>query len=161
MRLPFLLSPAVKNYLWGGTRLNDDFNFCINIDPFAEAWVCSTHPDGYSFVPAFNCSLAKLLEQRPDYLGTHPLQTTGGKPELPILVKLIDAKNDLSIQVHPNDEYALAHENQLGKTEMWYILDAKSTSKIVYGFNHDTTPEEVREAISRGSIGNLLKFPIE
>jgi mannose-6-phosphate isomerase len=112
---PFMLSPASKDYLWGGSRLNDDFNFEINSYPLAEAWVCSTHPDGPSFVPLLSCSLASLLASHPEYLGTHTLQLTAGKGELPILIKLIDAKQDLSVQVHPDDEYAKA-EGQWGKT---------------------------------------------
>ena len=74
--------------------------------------------------------MADVLKREPEILGTHPLQTTGGKPELPILIKLIDAKSDLSVQVHPDDEYAMRVENQLGKTEMWYVLDA---SRIMCG----------------------------
>ena len=156
MNVPFLLKPAVKDYLWGGSRLNDDFNFGIDIYPFAEAWMCSTHPDGNSIVPLFNCSLSEILERHPEYLGTHPLQITGCKPELPILIKFIDAKDNLSVQVHPNDEYALLHENQWGKTEMWYVLDAKPNSTLVYGFNRNTTPNEVRTAITNGTINKML-----
>lgn len=155
-RIPFLLSPAPKDYLWGGSRLNDDFSFGLPVSPFAEAWVCSTHPDGGSTIPACSCSLQELLKTHPDFLGTHPLATTGGKPELPILIKLIDAKQDLSVQVHPDDEYALVHEHQLGKTEMWYVLDARPDTTLVYGFNRDTTPEEVKAAIKSGKIDALL-----
>ena len=153
---PFLLTPAAKDYLWGGSRLNDDFNLGIPIAPFAEAWVCSTHPDGTSAVSDFGCSLVELLERHPEYLGTHALQTTGGKPELPILIKLIDAKKDLSVQVHPDDEYARKYEGQWGKTEMWYVLGARTESSLIYGFNRDVTKDEIREKISAGSVATLL-----
>ena len=150
-----MLSPASKDYLWGGSRLNDDFNFGLPSFPLAEAWVCSTHPDGPSTVPAFSCSLGTLLSDHPEYLGTHVLATTGGRVELPILIKLIDAKRDLSVQVHPNDEYAKA-EGQWGKTEMWYVLSAKPNAELIYGFNRDVNADQVREAVENGSIGLLL-----
>lgn len=153
---PFLLTPAAKDYLWGGSRLNDDFNLGVPIAPFAEAWVCSTHPDGTSTHSTTDQPLTELLSAHPEYLGTHALSTTGGKPELPILIKLIDAKNDLSVQVHPDDEYAKKYEGQWGKTEMWYVLGARKNSELIYGFNRDTDPAEVRERISAGSIGVIL-----
>lgn len=151
---PFLLSPAAKDYLWGGTRLNDDFNLNIPLYPLAEAWVCSSHPYGESIVAGQ--SLSRVLEEHPDWLGSHVLQVTDGKPELPILVKLIDAKSDLSVQVHPDDEYAAKVEGQWGKTEMWYVLSARKDAELVYGFNRDVTPDQIREAITDGTIGSLL-----
>ncbi len=151
-----MLTPAAKDYLWGGSRLNDDFNMGIPISPFAEAWVCSTHPDGKSAVPDYSCSLSEVLSAHPEYLGSHALQTTGGRAELPILIKLIDAKNDLSVQVHPDDEYAREHEGQWGKTEMWYVLGAKKEASLIYGFNRDVTAEQVRLSINTGTISTLL-----
>lgn len=156
IRLPFMLTPASKDYLWGGCRLNDDFNLGIPVSPFAEAWVCSTHPDGHSSVPSFNCSLAEILTAHPEWLGRHVLQTTGGIPKLPILIKLIDAKADLSVQVHPDDDYALRNEGQLGKTEMWYVLDAKPSSTLIYGFKRDVTKNQVKDSINTGTITTLL-----
>ena len=154
-RLPFLLTPASKDYLWGGSRLNDDFGKGIEISPVAETWECSTHPDGQS--KAGGILLGNILNDHPEYLGSHPLQLTGGKPELPILIKLIDAKKDLSVQVHPDDEYAKSYENgSFGKTEMWYVLDAKPEASLVYGFNQDVTAERVRRSINDGSIEFLL-----
>ncbi len=154
-RLPFLLTPSPKDYLWGGSRLNDDFKLNLSSDPLAEAWVCSTHPDGSSRLPSGE-ELADVLKREPEILGTHPLQTTGGKPELPILIKLIDAKSDLSVQVHPDDEYAMRVENQLGKTEMWYVLDAKPGSELVYGFSQDMEPDHLRRALEEGVIVHYL-----
>ena len=154
-----LLRPASKDYLWGGSRLNDDFNLGIDMYPLAEAWVCSTHPDGPSMVEGAdetkalaeelgddktsaeeqkeNKILAEVLREDPSMLGSHVLQITEGKAELPILIKLIDAKSDLSVQVHPDDEYAKRVEGQWGKTEMWYVLAAKAGAQLVYGFNRD------------------------
>ena len=155
---PFMLIPAAKDYLWGGSRLNDDFNMGLPVSPFAEAWVCSTHPDGVSTVPSYGSSLSEVLIAHPEYLGSHALQTTDGRAELPIMIKLIDAKNDLSVQVHPDDEFALKYEGQWGKTEMWYVLGAKKESELVYGFNRDTSANEVREKINTGSIGTILNY---
>ncbi len=152
--IPYILRPAAKDYLWGGSRLNDDFNLGFDVDPFAEAWVCSTHPDGESYVPACDCTLGELLKKHPEYLGSHAAGINHG--ELPILMKLIDAKKDLSVQVHPDDEYAAKYENSLGKSEMWYVLDAKPGTELIYGFNLDVTKEQVRRAADDGSIEVLL-----
>lgn len=153
-RIPFLLTPAAKDYLWGGSRLNDDFGKEIDASPLAETWECSTHPDGQSTVEGM--LLGEILKEHSDFLGTHPLQLSHGKPELPILIKLIDAKADLSVQVHPDDVYALKHEGQLGKTEMWYVLDAKPGAELIYGFNRDVDEKTVREVIEDGNIEDCL-----
>ena len=154
MNTPFLLEPAAKDYLWGGTRLNDDFGKKIALSPLAETWECSTHPDGESRVNGERFSL--VLTRHPEWLGSHPLKITGGKAELPFLIKLIDARQDLSVQVHPDDAYALEHEGCLGKTEMWYVLAAKPGAKLVYGFDQDVTEARVRRAIQNGKLDMLL-----
>ena len=157
--IPFLLQPAAKDYLWGGSRLHDDFGKEIQIRPLAETWECSTHPDGPSVVASgaeAGKLLGEVLKAHPEYLGSHPLQTTEGRPELPILLKLIDAKQDLSVQVHPDDAYALTHEHSLGKTELWYVLSAKPNATVVYGFNQDVSEKTVRQALKQGTIANYL-----
>lgn len=159
---PFLLRPSGKDYLWGGKRLNDEFAKNINMSPLAETWECSTHPDGPSFVVGGEYdgkALAEVLKEHPEYLGTHPAT----KGELPILIKFIDAKSDLSVQVHPDDDYAREHENgQLGKTEMWYVLDAAKDAQLVYGLQRDTDEETLRMAIERGMLEQYLqKVPIQ
>ena len=154
MNRPFLLTPACKDYLWGGSRLNDEFNFGCKIFPFAEAWVCSAHPDGTSRVPEFDCNLSDLLKQHPEYMGTHASKINCG--ELPIIIKLIDARQKLSVQVHPDDEYASDYEGGLGKTEMWYVLDAKQDASLVYGFRQDVTAELIKDSVESGTIENLL-----
>lgn len=158
---PFLLKPTGKDYLWGGNRLNDDFNKNIDLTPLAETWECSTHPDGPSYVASGKYkgkSLIDVLKEHPEYLGTHP-RTNG---ELPILIKFIDAKKDLSVQVHPDDEYAMKYENgQLGKTEMWYVLDASKDAKLVHGFNCNVNKEIVKNSIDNGTIEKYLhKVPV-
>ena len=195
---PFLLKPSGKDYLWGGSRLNDDFSKGIDMSPLAETWECSTHPDGPSMVAsgAFaGQTLPEVLKAHPEYLGSrlrapctrlrvpctrlgvsgarsageqgaHPkmsgaLQEPSG--ELPILIKLIDAKKDLSVQLHPSDAYAREHENgQLGKTEMWYVLDAKKDAKLIYGLYHDVTKEQLRRSIEDGTVEKYLqKVPVK
>ena len=158
-KTPFLLKPAAKDYLWGGRRLNDEFNKGIDVYPLAETWECSTHPDGMSLVASGTDAgkpLIEVLREHPDYLGTHPLQIMSGKPELPVLIKLIDATQDMSVQVHPDDAYALENENSLGKTEMWYVLAARKGASLVYGFNQDMDRERVQNALADGTIKKYL-----
>lgn len=157
MREPIFLRPTGKDYLWGGTRLNDEFVKDIPMEPLAETWECSTHPDGPSYAVGGEFdgqSLAEILKAHPEFLGTHPERGEG----LPILIKFIDAKRDLSVQVHPTDEFAAAHENgQRGKTEMWYVLDAAKDAKLVYGLNQDTDPEALRTSIENGTVEKHLQ----
>lgn len=161
MVTPFLLSPAGKDYLWGGRRLKEDFCKEIDMDPLAETWECSTHPDGLSTAAggAFaGMTLKKILQLHPEFLGRHAgmLSRDG---DLPILVKFIDAKRDLSVQVHPDDAYASEHENgQRGKTEMWYVLDAAQDASIVYGFRHDITKEKLKGALKNGTLEKYLQY---
>lgn len=157
MNKPFLLRPSGKDYLWGGQRLNDEFEKGIDLSPLAETWECSTHQDGPSTVANGEYSgmeLAEVLKLHPEYLGTRHK----GESQLPILIKFIDAKKDLSVQVHPTDEYARQHENgQLGKTEMWYVLDAGKDTKLIYGFRQDTDEKTIRNAINNGTLMKYLQ----
>ena len=157
MNKPFLLRPSGKDYLWGGQRLNTEFEKNVDMDPLAETWECSTHPDGPSY--AVNgefegMKLADLLCRHPEFLGTRH----AGETALPILIKFIDAKKDLSVQVHPTDAYAKEHENgQSGKTELWYVLDARRDAKLIYGFRHDTDEQTIRRAIADGNLMRYLQ----
>lgn len=159
---PFLLRPSGKDYLWGGRRLNDEFEKQIDLSPLAETWECSTHSDGPSYVigGSFDgATLETVITDHPDYLGIrHKGATT-----LPILIKFIDAKENLSVQVHPTDTFAKEQENgQLGKTEMWYVLDAQKDAKLVYGLRRDSSSEELQKAIANGTIMKLLqKVPVK
>ena len=154
------LIPTGKDYLWGGTRLREEYGKKIDLTPLAETWECSVHPDGPSYVANGiykGQTLAEVLTNHPEYLG---IKVENG--ELPVLVKFIDAKKDLSVQVHPTDTFAQEHENgQLGKTEMWYVLDASKDAKLVYGLKQDCTKEEIRKAIANGTVMKYLqKVPI-
>lgn len=154
---PFLLSPAYKDYLWGGERLKKEFNKKTDISPLAESWECSTHPDGLSIVRTGinkNKTLDEVLKEHPEYLGEHPSKLD----QFPILIKFIDAKKDLSVQVHPTDEYAREVEHQsYGKTEMWYVIDATEDAKLVYGFNKDVTKEQLLDGFKKGNFNKYLQ----
>ena len=101
---PFLLKPAFKDYLWGGDRLRSEYHKETDLSPLAESWECSTHPDGTSLalIDQNEIPMTEVLKRHPEILGTHPRT----RDTLPILIKLIDAKKDLSVQVHPDDDYA-------------------------------------------------------
>ena len=158
---PLLLRPAGKDYLWGGKRLNDEYGKNIELSPLAETWECSTHPDGVSTVccGTFDkMELTAVIKAHPEYLG----ERHKGETTLPILVKLIDARKDLSVQVHPDDAYAKQYENgQNGKTEMWYVLEAEPDASLVYGFRHTMTPERLRQSLAEGTLeADLQSVPV-
>lgn len=154
---PFLLQPACKEAIWGGQKLKEHFGKQAKLDNIAETWECSTHQEGPSIVSTgehMGMLLTEVLQKHPEYLGTHP-RTKG---ELPILVKFIDANHKLSVQVHPDDEYAKLYENgQFGKTEMWYVLDADKEAKLIYGFSNDMDVSDVIQILKNGTIEKYLQ----
>lgn len=156
LQIPFLLAPVGKDYLWGGNRLNTEFGKNIEMSPLAETWECSTHPDGVSIVASGEfrgTPLDQLIENNPGILGTRHIKSK----RLPILVKFIDAKQNLSVQVHPSDKYAAERENgQLGKSEMWYIVNADKQAGIVFGFNRDMDEQTIKQSIDNGNIEKYL-----
>ena len=156
------LTPACKDYLWGGEKLRQDYGIQSQLHPLAEAWVLSCHPDGPSVV-ATGPLAGKTL---PEYIQEKGLGCLGADCEkftdFPILAKFIDAKGDLSIQVHPSNEYALAHEHQFGKTEMWYVLDCEPGATLYYGFQHQISPEEFQQRIQDNTLTEVLNaVPVE
>lgn len=149
---PIKLKPAFKDYLWGGTRLRDDFGKECDFDKIAESWELSCHKDGNSVVADgefAGLTLAQYIEKE----GKSVLGTNCEKFEnFPILIKLIDAKDNLSVQVHPNNEYAQRVEGEYGKTEMWYVVDCDEGASLLYGFKHNITKEEFRERIENNTL---------
>ena len=145
------LTPSCKDYLWGGSRLRTDFGVQSSLDPLAEAWVLSCHPDGPSYLPD-GSTLADYVTAHPGCLGTDCEKFE----QFPILTKFIDAKNNLSIQVHPSNEYALKNEHQYGKTEMWYVLDCEPGAFLYYGFDHEVSKEEFAERIKNNTLTEVL-----
>lgn len=153
---PIKLSPAFKDYLWGGTRLKSEFNKKSDLDIVAESWELSTHKDGESIVSSGEYkgfTLSQYIEKiGKDKLGKKALEFD----YFPLLIKFIDAKNNLSIQVHPDDEYALAKEGEYGKTEMWYILDCEEGAYLYYGFNRTITKDEYEKRIAENTLIEVL-----
>lgn len=127
------LQPIFKEMIWGGNRLKTDFGYEIPSENTGECWAIGAHPNGDCTVisePYAGRRLSELWKEHRELFGN----IEGDK--FPLLVKIIDAKQDLSIQVHPDDEYAKTHENSsLGKTECWYILDCDENASIVIGHN--------------------------
>ncbi len=150
--VPLKLKPALKDYIWGGNRLPRVFGIESPYDKTAEAWVLSCHPDGENEIEngayAGRTLSDVLNNEGRAYCGKH----SEAFDFFPVLIKLIDAKDDLSVQVHPSDAYALEHEGQYGKTEAWYILDCEEDAEIIYGFSRDLTKEEFRAAIEQGTL---------
>lgn len=158
-----LLRPSGKDYLWGGQRLKEIFAKDLDCNPLAETWECSTHPDGPSFVVGGEfdgLSLTEVLKSHPEFLGSRYTGTIYAENgQLPILVKFIDARQNLSVQVHPDNEYAAKFENgSLGKNEMWYVVDTEGDASLVYGLKSTASVDEVRSCIETGTLENLLNF---
>ena len=171
------IHPACKQYLWGGEKLIREYGISSPNTPLAEAWVLSAHSDGdsrISFSEGELCSEGKESsegesfseeesssegESFAEYLKCHP-EAVGslGKafPFFPTLIKLIDAKKALSIQVHPDDSFALSREGQYGKTEMWIVLEREEGAFLYFGFQKDYTEEEIRRAIEEENFPSLL-----
>lgn len=152
MITPLRLIPAGKGYIWGGERLKTEYNKTLDVTPLAESWECSVHPDGMSVISGGiydSMTLKEVLDQNPAFLGEK-------SKDLPILVKFIDAARDLSIQVHPDDDYARKNDGDNGKTEFWYVLDAEKDSELIYGFEHPMDRDRIKKAIEEGNLENML-----
>lgn len=150
------LKPAFKDNLWGGHRLVEEFNFDYDGEICAEAWVLSCHPDGPSIIAEGEYA-GRTLKEYIDAEGFEVLGTNCRRfRDFPILVKFIDARDDLSIQVHPSNGYALRNEGQYGKTEMWYVLDAEPGAFLYQGFKKAISKEEYRERIENNTLLEVL-----
>jgi len=145
------LYPECKDYLWGGEKLKTKYGKQTDKTPCAESWELSFHKDGLTRLSNGKTLLETATETD---LGTN----CKNFPFFPVLIKFIDAKQDLSVQVHPSDEYALKHENSFGKTEMWYIVEAEKGAGIYLGFNRDVMKEEYERAIQEKRLTELLNF---
>lgn len=152
MIYPLKLLPPCKDYLWGGTKLKTDYGIQSSLNKIAESWELSCHKDGQSIIangPCAGTSLETYIQQE----GRHVLGTRGERfPYFPVLIKLIDAKDNLSVQVHPGNDYALRTEGEYGKTEMWYILDCEPDSSLIYGFQKEISKEEFQKRIEDNTL---------
>lgn len=150
------LAPTYKDYLWGGTRLKSDFGFETALDIVAEGWMLSCHKDGENTIlngPHRGETLTRVLaHDKAKLLGENAARFS----DFPILIKLIDAKQDLSVQVHPDDVYALRTEGEYGKTECWYVLDCDEGAELIYGFKTAITKEEFRKRIADNSFLDVV-----
>lgn len=146
------MDPVFKEMIWGGHKLKDIYGYDIPSDYTGECWAISAHKNG-------DCTIAngEYAGKSLSWLFAEHRELFGGVEgeQFPLLVKIIDAKNDLSVQVHPNDEYAGIYENSLGKTECWYVLQADEGTKMVMG-HHAKTKDEFVKAIEEDDYDNLL-----
>lgn len=149
------LKPACKDYLWGGRRLVEEFGVESDKKILAEAWILSAHRDGTSTITSGDFA-GKTFAEYINLRGAKILGTNCRMNELPILIKFIDARENLSVQVHPTDDYALTHEGQLGKSEMWYVLDADENSVLYCGFNKKISRDEFVARIKNNSLVEVL-----
>ena len=156
---PLFIQAVLQDKIWGGTKLKDIYHFDILSQTTGEAWVISAHPNGDSPILSpqefAGQSLSQVYQENPDLFGPNPPE------KFPLLVKILDAKADLSVQVHPDDTYGLSHESELGKTECWYILDAQPGAQIIYGHQaHDA--KEFKQLVDQGDWDQLLtKVPVK
>ena len=156
MTEPIFLQGICKDYLWGGNRLREEYGKQSDADKIAESWELACHKDGSSILksgPDAGKTLREYLDAHgPAFLGTN----CAGCTTVPVLIKLIDAKQDLSIQVHPDDAYAMRTEGEPGKTEMWYIVDAAPGAALYYGLNRTVTKEEFAQRIEAQTLPEIL-----
>lgn len=148
MKYPLLLNPVLKDYIWGGKRLLNEYGFKASSETVAEGWMLSCHKDGTNTV-ANGKYKGKTLDA---------VLKEWGYNGLPVIIKLIDANDRLSVQVHPDNEYALKHEGESGKTEMWYVVDACPDAQLAYGFNKDISRDEFKKRITENSLDDVINY---
>lgn len=150
------LEPAFKDNLWGGTKLRTVFGKKCDYDVIGESWELSAHPDGQSVIASgifTGMYFGEFIEKYGhDVVGWK----SSSLDRFPVLIKFIDAKNDLSIQIHPDDDYALEIENEFGKNEMWYVVDCEPGAFLYCGLKKDSSKEEIRERIENNTITDIL-----
>jgi len=148
------LKPGVKDYIWGGTYFKK-FNKGTSLDRVSECWELSVRDNDSSIIASGKDEGKRLV----DVLTKEDIGPVMERfPYFPLLIKLIDAKENLSVQVHPSDDYALKYEQSFGKSEMWHIISADENSGLYVGLNRDYTKEEIEKALKEGSILNCLNF---
>lgn len=156
MLKPIKVQPIFKEIIWGGNRLKTDYNKVSDLNNIAESWELTVRDDGMNTI--VGGEFDGLTMQK--YIDKNGFSVVTNKEldRFPLLIKFIDAEDNLSIQVHPDDEYGMKTANSLGKTEMWYIIDAKPGAKLVYGLKKGCTVDTLRKAIENGSVEEQLNF---
>ncbi len=157
---PIKFNPILKERLWGGTKLKTLFNKPIETDITGESWEVSAVKGDISVVANGEFagkSLQDLINHYPnELLGKHVYEKFGA--DFPILIKFIDAREDLSIQVHPNDALAKERHNSFGKTEMWYVMQADKGAELIVGFNKNVTKEEYQQHLDNGTLTDIMNY---
>lgn len=152
---PIFLKAVLQEKIWGGDKLQKEFGFDIPSPQTGEAWVISAHPHGVSVIesPAEYSGIAfdQFYKDHPEFFGDLTDDT------FPLLIKILDAKEDLSVQVHPDNDYGMKHEGELGKTECWYIIDAEPGARIVYG-HEAQSQEQFLQLVDSGQWEDLLRY---
>lgn len=155
---PLQFQPILKERIWGGQKLNTILNKPITSDITGESWEISTVEGDVSVISNGNLSgksLNDIINSNPiELLGTEVYSRFG--KQFPLLFKYLDAREDLSIQVHPNDELAKKRHNSFGKTEMWYVMQADKDSELIVGFKEDSNATEYLENLKNKSLLSLL-----
>ncbi len=157
---PLKFEPILKERLWGGTKLKDVLGKPSENDITGESWELSGVKGDISIVsngPISGTSLQEIIDKWPEELLGKGIVERFGK-EFPILIKFIDAKQDLSIQLHPNDALAKERHNSFGKTEMWYVMDADKGANLIVGFNKNVTKEEYSQSLKSDTLLDLLNY---
>lgn len=155
--MPILkLTPAFKSYIWGGNKLISEYNKKYDGDILAESWELSCHKDGLSFISSGDFKGMSLAEYIRDINKNALGKNCSEFDRFPVLIKLIDAKQNLSVQVHPDDEYAQKNEGQYGKTEMWYVVEHEPGAKLYYGLKRNISKKELQERIKNNTILEVL-----
>ena len=151
---PLKLTPEKKSIIWGGNQISEKFDIGEKGESIAEAWMLTVRPDGVNIIDNGEYAGMTLSE----YIEKAGSEKVYGKNEFPLLIKIIDAEDKLSVQVHPDDAYAHSHGLDAGKTEMWYILDAKPGAKLVAGIKEGATPEIIAKTAESGELENYLNY---
>lgn len=158
MLYPLFFEPVYKNIIWGGRDFERLFKRTLPEGNIGESWEICCHKNGMSIVSNGSLkglSLKEIIERyKEEILGEKCADTS----TFPLLIKFIDAKDKLSIQVHPDDDYALLNEGDMGKSEMWYIIDAKEDAKLIYGVKKETSKEDFKKAISAGNLEEYVNY---
>lgn len=150
---PLFLQPVFQEKIWGGSKLKTEFDYPLEKDNIGECWAISAHPHGVCTIengPYKGEKLDELWKNHPELFG-YPKEEV-----FPLLTKILDAADDLSVQVHPDDLYGKEHAGELGKTECWYVISAEPGAEIIYG-HHAKTKEELKEMIDKGDWKHLLR----
>ena len=155
---PIQFYPIIKDRIWGGTKLKTVLNKTITSEIAGESWEISTVPNDISVIKNGDFkgkSLNQLIDSYPvEVLGNQVYQRFG--KQFPLLFKFIDAKDDLSIQVHPNDDLAQKRHNSFGKTEMWYVMQADIEARLIVGFKDKSSPEEYLKNLQNKTLETIL-----